>query len=253
MRMSRPRGRTRSEPRRRLIVALDCSTLPEVRALLRVLKGRVGCFKVGLQLYTAAGPGVVREIVRAGERVFLDLKFHDIPNTVAGAVAEAVGLGADFIDIHASGGEEMMRAAASAVRKAWRGLDGGGRSRPKLIGVTVLTSLDREALAATGLRAPVGRQVLRLAGLAQAAGLDGVVASGREVAAVRKAFGPSFLTIVPGIRPAGAALGDQRRATTPARAVLSGADYIVIGRPITEAEDPASAADAIVAEMGGGD
>ena len=246
-----PRVRRRIPPRRRLIVALDCSSLREVRSLVRALRGRVGLFKVGLQLYTSVGPEAVREITRSGEQVFLDLKFHDIPNTAAGAVAEAVGLGASLIDLHAAGGEEMLRAAAAAARRAWRDRPRRAGPRPRLLGVTVLTSLDREGLASVGVRAPVARQVMSLAALARESGMDGVVASGREVAAIRGRFGSGFLTVVPGIRPAGSAAGDQRRATTPAQAVLAGADYIVVGRPITGALDPASAADAIVAELGG--
>lgn len=238
-------------PRERIIVALDCSTIKEVRSLLKALRGRVGCFKVGLQLYTALGPSVVREIIGYAERVFLDLKFHDIPNTAAGAVAEAVGLGATFIDLHAAGGEAMLRAAASAARKAWRETGRKGSDRPRLLGVTVLTSLDREALSGVGVRSPVRRQVLRLSELARSAGMDGVVASGQEVEEIRSVCGPAFITVVPGIRPAGAAPGDQRRATTPAQAVMAGADYIVVGRPITEARDPAAAAEVIVAELGG--
>lgn len=248
--MSRARTSRRPPASSRLIVALDCSTWREARALLKALHGLAGCFKVGLQLFTSEGPGVVRKIVASGERVFLDLKFHDIPNTAAGAVSEGVRLGASFIDVHASGGREMLQAAARAARRAWRETGGGGRTRPRLLGVTVLTSLDRRALAGVGIQSPPERQVLRLAAVAREAGLDGVVASGEEVEAIRRRCGSRFLTVVPGIRPAGSAQGDQRRAVTPAQAVMAGADYIVVGRPITGARDPAAAAEAIIAELG---
>lgn len=234
-------------PRDRLIVALDASSRAEARRLVRELRGNVGFFKVGLQLYTAEGPAVVREIVRAGERVFLDLKLHDIPNTVAGAVTEATRLGVSFLTLHTAGGEAMLRAAVEAARRAERrpGL------RPRLLGVTVLTSLDGDALRSIGFRKNPLRLAVHLAGLAQRCGLGGVVASGREVAAIKSACGPGFLAVVPGIRPAGTQLGDQRRVTTPAEAVLAGADHLVVGRPITAARDPGAAAEAIIAEIGG--
>lgn len=244
---ARSRRRPAARARERLIVALDAPSRRQARALVRSLLGRVGCFKIGLQLFTAEGPAVVREILDAGERVFLDLKFHDIPNTAVGAVTEAARLGASFVDLHVTGGEAMLREAVAASRRACRGR---GR-RPRLLGVTVLTSLDREALRAVGVREPISRLVVRLARLAQRSGMDGVVASGHEVAAIRRACGPGFLTVVPGIRPAGSSVGDQKRIMTPSRALAAGADYLVVGRPITAAKDPGEAADSIVEEMRG--
>jgi orotidine-5'-phosphate decarboxylase len=235
------------KPRDRLIVALDAPSRTEARRLVRELRGSVGFFKVGLQLYTAEGPAAVREIVRAGERVFLDLKLHDIPNTVGAAVTEATRLGVSFLTLHTAGGEAMLRAAVEAARRAER----RPSLRPRLLGVTVLTSLDSAAVRSVGFRQSPLRLAVHLAGLAQRCGLGGVVASGREVAAIKRACGPGFLTVVPGIRPAGTELGDQRRATTPAEAVLAGADHLVVGRPITAARDPGAAAEAIVAEIGG--
>jgi len=226
-------------PRDRLIVALDVPTKDEALALVESLAGRVGMFKVGKQLFTAAGPELVRGIVARGERVFLDLKFHDIPNTVSGAVASARGLGVSLVDVHALGGPAMVAAAARAC----------AGSGTRLLAITVLTSHDEECLAAIGLSGTLADSVRRLARLAKDAGADGVVCSPHEVAVVREACGPSFLVVTPGIRPAGAALGDQARAATPAAARAAGADYLVVGRPITEAPDPAAAADAVVGEM----
>ncbi|MBI3448421.1 MAG: orotidine-5'-phosphate decarboxylase [Acidobacteria bacterium] len=215
------------------------------RRTVTLLRGRVGCFKVGLQLFTAAGPAVVRDIVEAGEKVFLDLKFHDIPNTVARAVEEAARAGAFFTDVHTTGGEEMMRAAAAAARAG----TAPGAARPRILGVTILTSLDAAAMGAVGLRADVPALVTDLAILARRSGLDGVVASAHEVASIRRECGPSFVIVVPGIRPGGAGLDDQKRAATPREAILAGADYLVVGRPITGGADPAGAAEAIAAEM----
>ena len=193
-------------------------------------------FKIGKQLFTAEGPGLVRDMVAAGDKVFLDLKFHDIPNTVAGAVASAVGLGASLVNVHGSGGAAMMRAAARAA-------EGSGA---RLLAVTVLTSLDAAATAAVGFAEPPDRLALRLARLALDSGLDGVVASPSEVPLLRAELGADFLIVTPGVRPAGAAAQDQARVATPADAVRAGADYIVVGRPITEAPDPAAAARSIV-------
>jgi orotidine-5'-phosphate decarboxylase len=225
--------------RERLIVALDVPDAAAARALLERLAGHVGLFKVGSQLFTAAGPDLVREIVARGERVFLDLKYHDIPNTVAGAVAAASRLGVTLADVHGLGGPAMMEAAAGA-----RADDG-----TLLLAITVLTSHDEGTLAQIGLAGPIAEAVPRLARLAAASGMDGVVASPHEVALIREACGRDFLIVTPGIRPAGAAKGDQARLATPAAALAAGADYIVVGRPITAAADPAAAADAIVAEM----
>jgi orotidine-5'-phosphate decarboxylase len=226
-------------PRDRLIVALDVTTQDDALELVERLAGRVGMFKVGKQLFTAAGPELVRGIVARGERVFLDLKFHDIPNTVSGAVASAVRLGVSLVDVHALGGPAMVAAAARAC----------AGSGARLLAITVLTSHDEKSLAAIGLPGTVADCVRRLALLAKDAGADGVVCSPHEVGLVREACGPAFLVVTPGIRPAGAELGDQARAATPASARASGSDYLVVGRPITAASDPAAAADAVVREM----
>jgi orotidine-5'-phosphate decarboxylase len=184
----------------------------------------------------------VRRAAGGGLPVFLDLKFHDIPNTVADAVRAALALAPVMLTVHASGGAAMMRAAADAAEEA-------GANRPLVLGVTVLTSLGADDLAATGLAGPVPDQVMRLARLAQASGLDGVVCSAREVAALRAECGAAFKLVVPGIRPAGAAAGDQKRTATPAEAIAAGADYLVVGRPVTGADDPAQAARAIIDEI----
>jgi orotidine-5'-phosphate decarboxylase len=225
--------------RERLIVALDAPDAAAARSLVATLAGRVGMFKVGSQLFTAAGPGFVRELVERGERVFLDLKFHDIPNTVAGAVESAVRLGVSLVDAHALGGAAMLRAAARAREG----------TEARLLAITILTSHDATTLGEVGLSGDITGAVLRLATLARDSGADGVVASPHEVAAIRAACGPGFLIVAPGIRPAGATAHDQARAATPAAAVAAGADYIVVGRPITEAADPAAAAAAIVDEI----
>lgn len=227
--------------RSRLIVALDVPTAEDARALVDRLAGHVGMFKVGSQLFSAAGPALVEEIVSRGEKVFLDLKYHDIPNTVAGAVASAARLGVHLVDVHGSGGRAMVQAAAGAL----------GIGGPKLLAITVLTSHNAESLAETGVTDGIEPSVRRLALLARDAGAHGVVASPHEVRMIREACGPSFLIVTPGIRPAGAALGDQSRAATPGAALAAGADYLVVGRPIIGAPDPAPAADAIVQEMAG--
>jgi orotidine-5'-phosphate decarboxylase len=198
-------------------------------------------FKVGQQLFTAAGPAFVRGLTSRGASVFLDLKYHDIPNTVASAVAAAASLGVSLLDVHALGGLEMMRAAVAARQ-------GAGT---RLLAITVLTSHDESSLARLGLSGGVRACVRRLALLAREAGMDGVVASPHEVELIRKACGGDFLVVTPGIRPAGAKLGDQARAATPAVALRAGASYLVVGRPIIEAADPAEAARAILAEMQG--
>ena len=225
--------------RDRLIVALDVKTADEARALVDRLAGRVGLFKIGSQLFTAAGPPLVREIVGRGEKVFLDLKYHDIPNTVANAVAEACQLGVSLMTVHALGGKAMMEAAVGALPAV------GSR----LIAVTILTSHDQDSLAAIGLGAPVADTVMRLARLAQEAGADGVVASPLEAEMIRGACGPDFLVVTPGIRPGGSKAHDQARAATPAAAIRAGVNYVVVGRPIAEAVDPAAAAAALVKEM----
>jgi orotidine-5'-phosphate decarboxylase len=229
-------------PEDRLIVALDVDTVGQCAALVERLEGLVGHFKIGSQLFTAAGPAAVDAVQKRGGRVFLDLKFHDIPNTVAAAAREAAALGVFMLNVHASGGVAMMRAAADAVAAS--------PGRPLAIAVTVLTSLDRHTLATQmGIVSSVEGHVLSLARLARDAGLDGVVASPNEIRAIRGQMGPGFVVVTPGVRPAGAAADDQARTATPGAAVQAGAHYLVVGRPITAATDPAAAARAILAEM----
>jgi len=234
--------------RERLIVAVDVPTADEARALVDRLAGQVGMFKIGSQLFTAAGPDIVREIVGRGEKVFLDLKYHDIPNTVEQAVEAAVGTGAWMINVHASGGHAMMQAAARAGRETSAKL---GRPAPLMIGVTVLTSMDHDALRAVGVERAVLDQVIALARMTQQAGLQGVVASAQETPQIRKACGPDFHIVTPGIRgaSAGAERNDQSRTMGPAEAIKAGASYIVVGRPIIAAADPRAAAQAIVEEL----
>ena len=236
-----------NDPQSKLIVALDVRTAPEAREFVNLLGSEVGMFKVGSQLFTAAGPEIVREIVRSGNRVFLDLKFHDIPNTVAAAAIEATRLGVAILNVHASGGPEMMKRTAAAVSEA---ASSEGLSRPAIIAVTVLTSADAATLPAVGVTNTLDAQVRKLAVLAATSGMDGLVASALEVSAIRSAVPqPGFLIVTPGIRPSGSALDDQRRVTTPAAAIRAGADYLVVGRPITAAKDPVTAARMIVAEI----
>jgi orotidine-5'-phosphate decarboxylase len=226
-----------------VFVAIDTPDLQRALAVSRAVKGHVGGLKVGLEFITACGPDGVRKIVEIGLPVFADVKFHDIPNTVAAASRELARLGAKIFNVHASGGEVMMREAAAAAHA----ID----PTVSVIGVTVLTSLDDSILESVGQRGPAADQVVRLAQLAQHSGLDGVVCSAHEIAALRKACGKDFLLVVPGIRPAGADLADQRRVMTPGQAHAAGADILVIGRPITGAPDPAAAARAIAAELAG--
>jgi orotidine-5'-phosphate decarboxylase len=231
----------------RLIVALDVETLAEAERLVDRLQGLITRFKIGSQLFTAAGPAAVESVHKAGAEVFLDLKFHDIPNTVAGAAREAARMGVLMFNVHASGGRAMMRAAAEGAAGAAREL--GGR-RPLVLAVTVLTSLDRSALSRElAVAASVEGHVLHLAGMAAEAGLDGCVASPNEIAALRTNRGSGWVIVTPGVRPAGSATDDQSRIATPRAAITAGARYLVVGRPITTAADPARAAEAVLREM----
>jgi orotidine-5'-phosphate decarboxylase len=230
-----------------ILVALDVESAARAIALADTLRGSVGGFKIGKQLFTAAGPAMVRELTSRGDRVFLDLKFHDIPHTVAGAVQSAVATGAWMVNVHASGGSAMMKAAVEAARKTAETL---GLPRPLVIAVTVLTSMDNEALAEIGVARPMLDQVVHLATLAQASGLDGVVASPQEVRAIRTACGSDFQIVTPGIRPADQrGQDDQARTLTPAQAIAAGSSYLVIGRPITAAPNPREAAEQIAASL----
>jgi orotidine-5'-phosphate decarboxylase len=228
-------------PQDRLIVALDVPSADAAMDLVDQLQGTCRWFKVGMELYYAAGNAIVDRLVERGFSVFLDLKLHDIPNTVAGAVRSVAGTGASLLTIHAGGGEQMMRAAAQAATCP---------GAPELLAVTVLTSMDAAELSAVGVPTPPADQVLRLARLAKTSGVTGLVCSPEEVAAVRQAMGPGARLVVPGIRPAGhMATDDQRRVATPAETIARGASMLVVGRPITQAPDPAKAAAAILAEI----
>ncbi len=233
-------------PHERVFVPLDTPDLGRAKAVASDVAGHVGGVKVGKELFTALGPGAVLEITGGKIPLFLDLKFHDIPNTVAGAVGSAVKMKPYMLNVHAAGGRAMMRAAADAAGEA---ASKTGLQKPLVLGVTVLTSLDDGDLRDTGVPDPALDQVKRLAGLTQESGLDGVVCSGREIEALRAQCGPDFKLVVPGIRPVWASADDQKRVLTPADAVSRGADYLVIGRPITGAADPAEAAGRIRDEL----
>src|SRR5215207_1241463 len=235
----------------KLIVALDVESADEALRLYGELRDEAGMFKVGSQLFTSAGPDLVRRLVGEGARLFLDLKFHDIPNTVAAAAREAARLGVALFNVHASGGSEMMRRASDATAEEAARL---GLKKPSLIAVTVLTSMDAEALHETGVSAAgVEEHVRSLARLADASGLDGVVASPHEIVPVRESVGRAgFLVVTPGVHPSATAYADQKRVTSPAEAVRLGADFVVVGRAILNAPDPAQAARAVVEEMKSG-
>ena len=223
------------QPHDRLVVAVDVSARDEILRMVDALQGTAGVFKIGLQAFIANGPSIVREVVARGERVFLDLKIHDIPNTAKHAVAEAASLGASIATVHAAGGASMLRAC--------------NHDTLLVLGVTVLTSLSETDLLGIGFGGSAIDNVVRLARLAQGSGLRGVVASPLEIAPIREACGDDFVILTPGIRPQGADAGDQQRVMTPGEAVRAGATYIVVGRPITHAADPRSAARKIVEEM----
>ena len=235
---------TREEARKKIIFALDVETLAEAERWAELLASHVGMFKIGKQLFTACGPDVVRAIRARGGDVFLDLKYHDIPNTVAMASVAAARLDVRLFNLHALGGFEMMATSVAALKKAFPDAD-----RPKLLAVTILTSSTEETLRGVGIELPVREMVVRLATLAHKAGIDGVVASPLEVALIREACGPDFLIVTPGVRPTFAAANDQKRIMTPAEAVQAGADYLVIGRPIAAATDPVAAAETIIDEI----
>jgi len=223
----------------RLIVALDVDNLKKAKALVDRLYPAVRIFKIGSQLFTACGPKAIEMVHKRGAKVFLDLKFHDIPNTVARAVEAAKAMGVFMLNVHASGGKEMMKAA----------FDAAGRRGPILLAVTVLTSLDAQGLRSIGVKKSAFKQVEDLALLAESAGMAGIVCSAREIATIRKSCGRKFVIVTPGIRPLAAKTQDQKRIATPAYAMAQGADYIVVGRPITQAKDPASAAKSILGQI----
>lgn len=225
----------------RLIVALDVRSLDEAKAMADKLIPAVKIFKIGLGLFTLCGPRAIEMVREKGGKVFLDLKFHDIPNTIASAVKSASDLGVFMLNVHTLGGSEMMRKAAEVVK--------GKAERPKILGVTVLTSMDQKAINEAGIGKSVEEEVLNLAVMAKDAGLDGVVASPHEISAIRKKLGKDFIIVTPGVRPVWSEKGDQKRIATPAEAIKAGADYIVVGRPIIEADNPAEAGRRIIEEM----
>ncbi len=232
------------DPQDRLIVALDVPTRGDADALAAKLDSEVRWFKIGLELYSSEGPELVRDYTRAGRRVFVDLKLHDIPATVGRATSRLAGLGAGLLTLHAAGGKAMMEAAVKAAAEGK-----GQGERLRILAVTVLTSLEQDDLHAVGIDKPVRELVVQRALLAAEAGCDGVVASPHEAAALRGALPEDFLIVTPGVRPAGAALGDQKRVMTPAKARAAGADMIVVGRPVRDAENPLAAARAIAKEL----
>ena len=238
---------TPEEARKKIIFALDVHGLDDIDRWAEALTGKVGMFKVGKELFTSCGPAAVKAVQRHGGQVFLDLKYHDIPNTVASAMLEAARLGVQLANLHALGGAEMMETAVAAVQKEFNAAE-----RPRLLAVTILTSSTALTLRQVGIEHSVQDMVVRLARLAKASGMDGVVASPLEIGLIREACGPDFLIVTPGVRPTFATADDQKRIMTPAEAVSSGADYLVIGRPIAKAADPALAAECIAAEIADG-
>ena len=234
------------KPRERLIFALDVEHFAEAQKLVGLLKGHVGLFKVGKQLFTHSGPKVIDMIRNKGEKVFLDLKFHDIPKTVAKAGEEATKLGSTMFTVHSMGGYEMMKGAVESSRNTAKQLN---TPKPFILAVTILTSMDEAILEEVGIKTPLEEQVVRLARLAKRAGVSGVVASPREISLIRDYCGLDFLIVTPGVRPASTAKDDQKRTLTPGEAIRAGANYIVVGRPIKEADNPVRAADEIVEEI----
>lgn len=234
----------REQAREKIIFALDVKGFSDVERWSHLLASKVGMFKIGKQLFTSCGPEAVRMIQKNGGEVFLDLKYHDIPNTVAMATLEAARLGVKLTNLHALGGYEMMAGTMDALDKEFK-----GNRQSRVLAVTILTSSTEETLRGVGIEHSVPEMVVRLAKLAKSAGVDGVVASPQEVRLIREACGPDFLIVTPGVRPTFASADDQKRIMTPAEAVSQGADYLVIGRPISAAADPATAADMIVDEI----
>lgn len=230
-----------TDPRQRLIVALDVSSAAAAQKIVAAVGDSVLTYKVGMQLYTAEGPQIVRDLIAGGRKVFLDLKYHDIPSTVGKAVSEAAKLGVSMLTVHAAGGGKMLRAAADAAAEVNPAL--------LVLGVTVLTSMNDSDLEVTGVRGRLVDQVLRLAALALADGCDGIVTSAREAARIRQELDGDFAIITPGVRPAGSGFGDQVRVVTPQEAIAAGATHIVVGRPITAAADPASEAREILSQI----
>ncbi len=235
---------TREQARNKIIFALDVDNISDIDLWAEMLTNKVGMFKVGKELFTSVGPAAVSAVKQHGGEVFLDLKYHDIPNTVAQAMLAAGRLGVKLTNLHALGGSEMMEKACKAVHAEF-----GDTERPRLLAVTILTSSTRETLKAVGIEYPVEQMVVRLAKLAKESGMDGVVASPLEIQAIRAACGSDFLIVTPGVRPSFAATDDQKRIMTPSEAVKAGADYLVIGRPIAKAPDPRQAAEMIVDEI----
>ena len=238
---------TLEEARKKIIFALDVHGLDDIDRWAGVLAGKVGMFKVGKELFTSCGPAAVKAVQRHGGQDFLDLKYHDIPNTVASAMFVAARLGVQLVNLHALGGAEMMERAVAAVHGGFSEAE-----RPRLLAVTILTSSTAHTLQQVGIEYSVQDMVVRLARLAKESGMDGVVASPLEIGLIREACGPDFLVVTPGVRPSFAALDDQKRVMTPCEAVTSGADFLVIGRPIAKAADPVLAAEAIAAEIAEG-
>ena len=228
-------------PRDRLIVALDVPTAQAAGEIVRELGDSVSFYKVGLQLFSAEGPGIVRELTVSGRKVFLDLKLHDIPNTVASAVKSVSRLGIDLLTVHSTGGLQMMRAAVEAAASAAK--------RPKILAVTVLTSFTEQELASTGITGGVAEQVSRMGSLAAEAGCDGVVSSALELPILRRQMGEEPIILIPGVRPKGSPAGDQARTAEPGEAIKAGASYLVVGRPITAAENRRAAAEAVQKEI----